>query len=63
MAQAPHWAPDAVATEKGWVDPNSGELLVAVEGLLAEETPKKRTRKATTTVEETPVEEAPQATE
>jgi hypothetical protein len=56
MAQdAPHWAPNAVATDKGWTDPKTGELLVAVVGLL-EETPKKRTKK-TTTVEEvdTPV--------
>lgn len=59
MAQeAPHWAPNAVATDKGWTDPNTGELLVAVEGLL-EEAPKKRTKK-TTVVEETPVvEDAP----
>ena len=54
MAQeAPHWAPNAVATDKGWTDPNTGELLVAVEGLL-EEAPKKRTKK-TTVVEDTPV--------
>lgn len=59
MANPPVWAPNAVATEKGWADPDSGELLIAVEGLL-EEAPKKRTRKTTT--EETtvaPIEEAP----
>lgn len=56
MAQeAPHWAPNAVATDKGWTDPKTGELLVAVEGLL-EETPKKRTKK-TTVVEDAPVTE------
>jgi len=34
MAQtAPYWAPDAVATKQGWVDPKTGELLMAIEGL------------------------------
>jgi hypothetical protein len=34
MAQeAPHWAPNAVATSLGWTDATSGELLMAVEGL------------------------------
>jgi hypothetical protein len=34
MAQeAPHWAPNAVATSLGWTDATSGELLIAVEGL------------------------------
>jgi len=58
MAQdAPHWAPNAIATEAGWTDPKSGELLVAVQGLLAvEETPKKKTKK-TTVVEDTPATE------
>jgi len=54
MANPPVWAPNAVATELGWTDPDSGELLLAIEGLLAEEAPKKRTRKTNT---ETPVEE------
>lgn len=59
MAQeAPHWAPNAVATEKGWTDPKTGELLIAVQGLL-EEAPKKKTKKTTTVVEETPVEDTP----
>ena len=29
----PTWAPNAVATEKGWEDPQTGEVLVAVKGL------------------------------
>jgi hypothetical protein len=34
MAQtAPHWAPDAIPTEMGWVDAKTGELLMAVSGL------------------------------
>lgn len=55
MASAPPvWAPNAVATDKGWVDPKSGELLLAVAGLL-EEAPKKKTKKTTTaTSEEAP---------
>jgi hypothetical protein len=52
-ATPPVWAPNAKATDKGWVDPKSGELLLAVEGLL-EETPKKKTKKSSTT-------EAPEA--
>ena len=58
MANPPVWAPNAVATEKGWADPDSGELLIAVEGLL-EEAPKKRTRKTTTETIVEPIEEAP----
>lgn len=38
MAQtAPHWAPNAIATTKGWVDPNTGELLMAIDGLTVTE--------------------------
>lgn len=61
MANPPVWAPNAVATEKGWVDPDSGELLLAIDGLL-EEAPKKRSRKTNTetTIEEAPT-EAPEA--
>lgn len=31
--QAPNWAPDAIATTQGWVDPKTGELLMAITGL------------------------------
>lgn len=58
MANPPVWAPNAVATDKGWTDPVSGELLIAVDGLL-EEAPKKRTRKTTTETTVEPIEEAP----
>ena len=27
--KAPTWAPKAIATDKGWVDPKTGEVLVA----------------------------------
>lgn len=27
MIKAPNWAPNAVPTLKGWMDPNTGELL------------------------------------
>lgn len=30
---APKWAPRAIATDKGWVDPKTGELLVSFRGL------------------------------
>lgn len=32
--KAPNWAPDAIATEKGWVDSKTGELLVATKSLV-----------------------------
>lgn len=31
--QPPGWAPKAIATPQGWVDPITGELLMAIEGL------------------------------
>jgi hypothetical protein len=45
----PYWAPNAVATKQGWVDPNTGELLMAIEGLEVTEVKQE--------------EQAPQATE
>ncbi len=46
MQTPPSWAPNAIATDKGWVDPNTGEVLLAIEGLevtvqeeVQEETP------------------------
>lgn len=33
LTNPPSWFPDAVATDKGWVDPATGELLVAIRGL------------------------------
>lgn len=33
LSSPPSWFPDAVATDKGWVDPATGELLVAIRGL------------------------------
>lgn len=29
----PNWAPSAIPTEHGWVDPKTGELLVSKKGL------------------------------
>lgn len=29
----PKWAPYAVATERGWVNPKTGELLISLKGL------------------------------
>lgn len=29
----PKWAPNAVATEQGWTDPKTGEILVSLKGL------------------------------
>ena len=29
----PNWAPEAIATDKGWADPVTGELYVAIRGL------------------------------
>lgn len=29
----PNWAPFAVPTDKGWVNPNTGELLISYRGL------------------------------
>lgn len=33
MQTPPAWAPNAIATDKGWVDPTTGEVLLAIEGL------------------------------
>lgn len=33
FTEAPSWKPDAVATDKGWVDPANGDLLVACKRL------------------------------
>lgn len=33
LTQPPNWAPDAIATDRGWVNPDTGELLVAIRGL------------------------------
>lgn len=30
----PRWQPDAIPTNRGWVHPRTGELLVSVKGLL-----------------------------
>lgn len=32
--KAPTWAPKAIATDKGWVDPKTGEVLVACTQLV-----------------------------
>lgn len=34
LKNPPRWAPNAIATAKGWVDPKTGELLVSVKGLI-----------------------------
>lgn len=31
----PNWAPQAIATPRGWVDPRTGELLVGVRNLTS----------------------------
>lgn len=33
LTKAPTWAPDAIATDKGWVDPKNGDILVACKRL------------------------------
>lgn len=33
MSKKPNWAPDAIATTAGWVNPKTNELLVSVRGL------------------------------
>jgi hypothetical protein len=33
LTQPPNWVPDAIATDRGWVDPATGELIVAIRGL------------------------------
>ena len=67
MLSKPKWAPNAIATERGWEDPKTGELLVSVRNLKSriqgeqKETPapKKAAEKpkAEEVVEETPKEE------
>lgn len=34
FCQKPSWAKNAVATNRGWEDPNTGEVLVSLKGLL-----------------------------
>lgn len=29
----PKWAPSAIATDQGWVNPKTGELLISLKGL------------------------------
>lgn len=46
MQTPPAWAPNAIATDKGWVDPNTGEVLLAIDGLevtAQEEVPQEET--------------------
>jgi hypothetical protein len=50
----PVWAPDAIATEKGWVDSKTGELLLAIDGLVK---PKKAVVAEESTQEDTPANE------
>jgi hypothetical protein len=33
MSKKPNWAPNAVATSAGWVNPDTNELLVSARGL------------------------------
>lgn len=33
LNKAPTWAPDAVATDRGWVDPKNGDILVSCKRL------------------------------
>jgi len=32
----PNWCKNAIATNRGWVDPKTGEVLVSVKGLKVE---------------------------
>ena len=65
MKTPPRWAPDAVATARGWEDPKTGELLVSVKGLEIAEAKKESKpakkkvskKKAEKKVEEVPAEE------
>jgi len=34
LKTAPNWCPNAIPTKRGWVDPDSGELLVSLKGLV-----------------------------
>lgn len=66
MLNPPKWAPNAIATPRGWVDPKTGELLVSVKGLKIEEPKvekkKKKTTRKKTKVEQTTVVEEDKAT-
>lgn len=31
---APNWCKNAITSTRGWVDPNTGELLISMKGLL-----------------------------
>lgn len=44
----PSWAPNAIATEKGWVDPKTKELLVSIKGLKIKKKAPAPTNKKTT---------------
>lgn len=57
MKNPPSWAPNAVATKRGWEDPKTGELLVSIKGLeikkpKAKPAPKKKAAAKKKAVEE-----------
>lgn len=41
----PSWATDAIATEAGWTDKKTGELLVAIRGLKVKSLNRKKSEK------------------
>jgi hypothetical protein len=45
MFKKPTWVKNVKATDKGWIDTDTGELLVAVRGLPLEEEPVKPEQK------------------
>jgi hypothetical protein len=45
MHKKPTWVKNVKATDKGWVDSDTGELLVAVRGLALEEEQKPETKR------------------
>jgi len=56
----PSYAPDAIATTRGWVDAKTGELLVSVKNLKIEPTVSEKPKKpAKTKAEPEPVKTEP----
>lgn len=45
MHKKPTWVKNVKATDKGWIDSDTGELLVAVRGLAFEEEQKPETKR------------------
>jgi hypothetical protein len=60
ILQAPSWAPNAIPTNKGWINPKTNELLVSKRGLLDDINKIKASKKIVKEpVKEEPVKEEP----